>query len=61
MFAARDDVQPGTVRLLYEGLRIVAEHSPRTLDMDDGDCIDYIKQLNVGVLPLLLLRHQAQA
>ncbi|KAI9481320.1 MAG: ubiquitin-related domain-containing protein [Benjaminiella poitrasii] len=39
-YCERQGKQPGSVRFLYDGTRVLPNNTPHELDMDDGDCID---------------------
>ncbi|CAO3654244.1 unnamed protein product [Mucor hiemalis] len=39
-YCERQGKQPGSVRFLYDGTRVLPQDTPNELDMDDGDCID---------------------
>ncbi|KAI8984649.1 ubiquitin-related domain-containing protein [Mycotypha africana] len=39
-YCERQGKQPGSVRFLYDGTRVLPQDTPNDLDMDDGDCID---------------------
>ncbi|CAO0789796.1 unnamed protein product [Mucor circinelloides] len=39
-YCERQGKQPGSVRFLYDGTRVMPGDTPNDLDMDDGDSID---------------------
>ncbi|KAG2198903.1 ubiquitin-related domain-containing protein [Mucor mucedo] len=39
-YCERQGKQPGSVRFLYDGTRVLPQDTPNELDMDDGDSID---------------------
>ncbi|KAI9362601.1 ubiquitin-related domain-containing protein [Pilaira anomala] len=39
-YCERQGKQPGSVRFLYDGTRVLPQDTPNELDMEDGDSID---------------------
>ncbi|KAI8048056.1 ubiquitin-related domain-containing protein [Gilbertella persicaria] len=39
-YCERQGKQPGSVRFLYDGTRVLPQDTPNDLDMEDGDSID---------------------
>ncbi|CAO3691042.1 unnamed protein product [Rhizopus stolonifer] len=49
-YCERQGKTPGSVRFLYDGLRVKDNNTPNELDMDDGDSIDVMVEQIGGLL-----------
>jgi len=47
-YCGRHAISSSSVRFLYDGMRVMPESTPETLDMDDGDIIDVVLQQTGG-------------
>jgi len=47
-YCQRQAIDANSIRFLYDGQRIQAEHTPKELDMEDNDIIDAVLQQTGG-------------
>lgn len=47
-FASRNDLDINVIKFIFDGERVGADDTPKTLEMEEGDCIDLFQEQEGG-------------